>query len=121
MHPLIQRQSMEMSDMKTIRWGILGPGVISTKFATGLQSAEAAQLVAVGSRSGRRAEKFAADFGAARSYASYPELAADPEVSRFAGQTLSSWQLAKEYGFTDVDGERPDWGSYMAEHIYGES
>ena len=45
-------------------------------------------------------------------------LAADPRVARFAGQTLSSWGLSREYGFCDVDGERPDWGRYMAEHIY---
>ena len=47
-------------------------------------------------------------------------LPADPEVRRFAGQTLSSWQLAKEYGFDDVDGSHPDWGSYMQEHILGQ-
>jgi hypothetical protein len=23
---------------------------------------------------------------------------------------LSSWELAREYGFTDADGRRPDWG-----------
>ena len=44
-------------------------------------------------------------------------LAADRDVRRFAGETLSSWRLAKEYGFDDVDGARPDWGSYMQEHI----
>ena len=31
-------------------------------------------------------------------------LAADPDVSRFAGQTLASWTLMHHYGFTDVDG-----------------
>jgi NAD(P)-dependent dehydrogenase (short-subunit alcohol dehydrogenase family) len=40
-------------------------------------------------------------------------LAADPDVSRWSGQALSSWQLAREYGFTDVDGSRPDWGAYF--------
>jgi NAD(P)-dependent dehydrogenase (short-subunit alcohol dehydrogenase family) len=40
-------------------------------------------------------------------------LAADPEVARFAGQTLSSWGLAREYGFSDVDGTRPDWGAHF--------
>ena len=23
----------------------------------------------------------------------------------------SSWELAREYGFTDYDGRRPDWGA----------
>ena len=42
-------------------------------------------------------------------------LAQDPEVSRFAGQALSSWGLARVYGFTDVDGRRPDWGAYWSD------
>jgi NAD(P)-dependent dehydrogenase (short-subunit alcohol dehydrogenase family) len=40
-------------------------------------------------------------------------LAADPQVNRWSGQSLASWQLAKEYGFTDADGSRPDWGGYF--------
>ncbi|HUQ61278.1 SDR family oxidoreductase [Lentzea sp.] len=39
-------------------------------------------------------------------------LAADPERRRFAGQCLSSWQLKREYGFTDLDGSQPDWGRW---------
>ena len=42
-------------------------------------------------------------------------LATDPRVSRFAGQTLASWTLMREYGFTDVDGSRPDFGRWMDE------
>ncbi len=34
-------------------------------------------------------------------------LAADSEVSRGNGRSLSSGGLAKEYGFTDRDGSRP--------------
>jgi len=38
-------------------------------------------------------------------------LAADPQPSRFAGQVLTSRQLADEYNLTDIDGSRPDcWG-----------
>jgi NAD(P)-dependent dehydrogenase (short-subunit alcohol dehydrogenase family) len=44
-------------------------------------------------------------------------LAADPDVARFAGQALSSWGLSKEYGFTDADGTRPDWGAHWDRHI----
>jgi NAD(P)-dependent dehydrogenase (short-subunit alcohol dehydrogenase family) len=44
-------------------------------------------------------------------------LAADPEVATKAGQVLSSWNLAKEYGFVDMDGRQPDWGRYFEEHI----
>jgi len=44
-------------------------------------------------------------------------LAADHDVGRWTGQALSSWQLAPEYGFTDADGTRPDWGRYYAEVV----
>jgi hypothetical protein len=40
-------------------------------------------------------------------------LAADPKVHAKAGRTWASWTLAREYGFTDVDGARPDWGAYF--------
>ncbi len=42
-------------------------------------------------------------------------LAADPKVRAKAGRVYSSWDLAKEYGFTDVDGSKPDWGSYFVQ------
>ncbi|WP_433937388.1 SDR family oxidoreductase [Sorangium cellulosum] len=42
-------------------------------------------------------------------------LAADPEVARWSGKSLSSGQLAKVYGFTDVDGSRPDAWRYLVE------
>ncbi len=40
-------------------------------------------------------------------------LAADANVGAKSGGLFSSWGLAKEYGFTDVDGRRPDWGSFF--------
>ncbi|MCP2258213.1 NAD(P)-dependent dehydrogenase, short-chain alcohol dehydrogenase family [Streptoalloteichus tenebrarius] len=42
-------------------------------------------------------------------------LAADPDVHRWNGQSLSSGQLAKVYGFTDVDGSQPDCWRYVVE------
>ena len=42
-------------------------------------------------------------------------LAADPDRSRWNGQSVSSGELAKIYGFTDVDGSRPDAWRYVAE------
>ncbi|MEV7197769.1 SDR family oxidoreductase [Streptomyces sp. NPDC093510] len=42
-------------------------------------------------------------------------LAADPEVARHNGTSLSSGGLAKEYGFTDVDGSAPDAWRYITE------
>ncbi len=40
-------------------------------------------------------------------------LAADPNVAAKAGRALAAGPLAKEYGFTDVDGAQPDWAGYF--------
>ncbi|MFD1657134.1 SDR family oxidoreductase [Streptomyces caeni] len=42
-------------------------------------------------------------------------LAADPDVARWNGTSLSSGQLARVYGFTDRDGSRPDAWRYLVE------
>lgn len=42
-------------------------------------------------------------------------LAADPNRSRWNGQSLSSGGLAQVYGFTDLDGSRPDAWRYVPE------
>lgn len=39
-------------------------------------------------------------------------LAADPNVQERTGMLLSSWELSRQYGFTDYDGRRPDWGRH---------
>ncbi|WP_073480215.1 SDR family oxidoreductase [Streptoalloteichus hindustanus] len=39
-------------------------------------------------------------------------VAADPRATRWGGRITSSWELMREYGFTDLDGSRPDWGAY---------
>jgi NAD(P)-dependent dehydrogenase (short-subunit alcohol dehydrogenase family) len=44
-------------------------------------------------------------------------LAGDPAVARWNGQSLSSGGLAQVYGFTDLDGTRPDCWRYMVEVI----
>lgn len=47
-------------------------------------------------------------------------LAADPAVATKAGRVVTSWDLAEEYGFDDVDGTRPNWGRHFAEHVAGD-
>ena len=42
-------------------------------------------------------------------------LAADPEVHRRNGGSFSSGGLAREYGFTDLDGSQPDCWRYLVE------
>ena len=39
-------------------------------------------------------------------------VAADPKARERTGLLFSSWELARDYGFTDYDGRRPDWGSH---------
>lgn len=45
-------------------------------------------------------------------------LAADRQVGKKSGRVFSSWALAREYGFTDIDGTQPHWGNY-ARKKYG--
>jgi NAD(P)-dependent dehydrogenase (short-subunit alcohol dehydrogenase family) len=42
-------------------------------------------------------------------------LAADPDVHRRSGGSFSSGGVAREYGFTDLDGSRPDCWRYLVE------
>ncbi len=42
-------------------------------------------------------------------------LAADPNVHQWNGKSTSSGELAKEYGFTDIDGSQPDAWRYIVE------
>ena len=42
-------------------------------------------------------------------------LAQDPEVGRWNGKSTSSGELAKVYGFTDLDGSQPDAWRYVVE------
>jgi NAD(P)-dependent dehydrogenase (short-subunit alcohol dehydrogenase family) len=39
-------------------------------------------------------------------------VAADPKAMKKSGRVFSSWALAREYGFTDLDGTQPHWGNY---------
>jgi NAD(P)-dependent dehydrogenase (short-subunit alcohol dehydrogenase family) len=42
-------------------------------------------------------------------------LAADPKLQRRNGGSFSSGELAREYGFTDLDGSQPDCWRYLVE------
>ena len=44
-------------------------------------------------------------------------LAADPDVARKGGRLFAAWTLAKEYGIDDVDGRRPDWGTFFPRKV----
>ncbi len=66
--------------MKTIKWGIIGTGSISSTFATALNSMENVEIAAVASRSQAKADQFGKTFHATKAYSSYEELAKDPDV-----------------------------------------
>lgn len=63
-----------------VKWGIIGLGKIAGKFATGLKDAEEAELYAVASRDKEKAEEFANEYEAAKSFGSYKELMEDEDV-----------------------------------------
>ncbi len=63
-----------------IRWGILGPGKIAQKFASGLQTLEDATLTAIGTRDPLKAISFSTDFQVPNVHLSYDSMVADPEV-----------------------------------------
>jgi D-xylose 1-dehydrogenase (NADP+, D-xylono-1,5-lactone-forming) len=63
-----------------VRWGILGTGDINNRFLAGARLSDAADFVAVGSRTAARAAEFAEQHGIPRTHGSYEELLADPDV-----------------------------------------
>ncbi|MCW2809602.1 MAG: putative oxidoreductase [Friedmanniella sp.] len=69
-----------MSDERTVRWGVVGPGRIAEKVAGDFQHVPGAELTAVASRSVDRARTFAEAYGVEKAYGSYAELMADDQV-----------------------------------------
>jgi predicted dehydrogenase len=66
--------------MTTIRFGIIGLGDISNRFAKVLKTASGVELVAVAARDQSRSNAFAKKYGAKHAYASYQAVIDDPEV-----------------------------------------
>src|SRR4051812_32677666 len=46
-------------------------------------------------------------------------LAGDRGVMERSGQSVASWDLAREYDVLDADGSRPDWGRFYADWAAG--
>jgi xylose dehydrogenase (NAD/NADP) len=63
-----------------VRWGILSGAGINASVAPAIHAAEGCELVAIASRTTETATRAAAEYGAARSFASYDELLADPGI-----------------------------------------
>ena len=43
-------------------------------------------------------------------------LATDPALRERTGQLFSAWEVGREYGLTDIDGRRPDWGKLEVDY-----
>ncbi len=66
--------------LETLRWGIIGLGKIAHSFCHDLQLVKNNTIAAVASRSLAKANNFAFQYGAKKSYGSYQELFEDPDV-----------------------------------------
>jgi D-xylose 1-dehydrogenase (NADP+, D-xylono-1,5-lactone-forming) len=66
--------------VRSLGWGILGPGRIAPRIVRGLAGSERGHVAAVASRDLGRATAFAQDHGIPRAFGTYEELLAAPEV-----------------------------------------
>jgi predicted dehydrogenase len=69
-----------MAIERDVRWGIVGPGRIAAKVVEDFAVTPNAVCVAAASRSAERAAAFAAQHGLERSYGSYADIIADPDI-----------------------------------------
>ena len=88
--PMVAAWSSRRMPVKTIRWGVIGSGGIAATFVEDLRllTDDAAEVVAVGSRSRSSAEAFAGEHGIARAHPSYADLVADDEVDAVYVSTI---------------------------------
>ena len=63
-----------------VKWGFLSTADINRKLIPGAHASEKVELLAVASRDKRRAEAYADEWEIPRSYGSYEDLLADPEI-----------------------------------------
>ena len=64
-----------------VQWGILGTANIAKKVGGAIKTAENAELIAVASRSHKRANQWAKNNQIDRAYGSYDELLEDPQIN----------------------------------------
>ncbi|GFP76908.1 Gfo/Idh/MocA family protein [Clostridium fungisolvens] len=65
--------------MKSLKWAILGPGLIAKDFAAAITEVNG-EIYAVGSRSYDRAEAFANQYGISKAYENYEEMLKDEVI-----------------------------------------
>lgn len=91
--------------IEPIRWGILGTGWIASEFAQGLKQLPDAELIAVGSRTHKSAQRFAEQHAVPHQHASYQALASDPDVDVIYVATPNP--LHKEHAVLCLESGKP--------------
>jgi len=91
-----------MENIKQLRWGILGAGIIAHRMADALALHEGSNLYAVASRTPSKADAFVAEYNGVRAL-SYEELVQDPAVDVVYVATTHNFhfenaRLALEHG-----------------------
>src|SRR6266436_465687 len=72
---------MPGGESQPVRWGVLGAASIATRAVIpAMQASPLTPVVAIASRSAEKARAAAKTLGVPRSYGSYEELLADPEI-----------------------------------------
>lgn len=93
------------------RWGILSTAKIARAFAAPLIQSGAAEVAAVASRDAGRAAAFARELGIPRSYGSYAELLADPQIDAvyigLPNRLHAEWAVASARAGKHVLCEKP--------------
>jgi predicted dehydrogenase len=85
-----------------IRWGVVGPGKIATKFAEGMAAVPDGTIAAVASRAIERADAYADRFGIDGRYGDYESLAADPAIDAVYVATPHSRHAADSILFLEA-------------------
>jgi len=80
MTPTAVPQPLDPRTAPPLRWGVLAAGGIARKLADNVARFTSGEVVAVGSRSLERAQRFAAELGVPAAHGSYEALVADPAV-----------------------------------------
>ena len=80
-------------ELMTIRWGIIGPGAIAHNYADGLAQSTSGKLVAIAGRDAARRAAFGDAYAipAAKRFATYAAIMADPEVDAIYISTPHPW------------------------------